>query len=167
MKNLNKIKYYIGIDNGKNGGIVILDAERNVLEKRIMPVIGKIKKQYDINAISRLLKLYKKNSFVILEKAQPMFRDGKKQSFMTGYCFGMMQGILFALNMNFQIVAPKSWQKKIFMGMKYENTKEASKIYCMRKWQNVQWKGTPRCKKIHDGLTDACCMAEYGILLTK
>jgi len=158
-------KYYIGLDNGVNGGITILDENQNIIAKHIMPVLGKSKKEYDINRIIQILNRYKTDSFAILEKAQPQFRDGRKQAFKTGFGYGVLQALLTALNISYQIISPKMWQKKIFKGLNSNDTKIASILFCKRKWPKEDWTPTERSKKCHDGMTDAACMAYYGAQL--
>jgi len=157
-----QIKYFIGIDNGINGGIVVLDRRQSIIDKMVMPVLGKGKKEYDIQLILSFLNKYI-NSFVILEKAQPQFRDGRKQAFKTGYGYGVMQGVLTALKIPFQIEAPKTWQQFVFKGLNSDDTKIASILFCKRKWPREDWTSTQRSKKAHDGMTDAACMAYYGV----
>ena len=159
--------YYIGIDNGVNGGIVVLDKDQNVISKHVMPVLGKSTKEYDINTIRHLLNRYNANSFAVLEKAQAQFRDGKKQAFKTGFGYGVMQALLIAENIPHQIIAPKIWQKKVFEGLPADDTKTASIMFCKRKWPNEDWTPTERSQKCHDGLTDAACMAYYGVQLNE
>jgi len=159
------VKYIIGIDNGISGGIVVLDINHNIINKCIMPVFGTTKKEYDIQSIREFIGQYIEdiNTLAYLERAQPQFRDGSKQAFKTGFGYGVMQGILTSLEVPFQIVAPKIWQKKVFAGLNSDNTKIASALFCKQKWPHEEWKATPRCKKIHDGLTDASCIAYYGL----
>ena len=159
------VNYYIGIDNGVNGGIVILNKDQKVISKHVMPVLGKTKKEYDIGTIRHLLDRYNDNSFAVLEKAQPQFRDGKKQAFKTGFGYGVMQALLIALNIPHQIVAPKTWQKKVFEGLQSDDTKTASIMFCKRKWPSEDWTPTERSQKCHDGMTDGACMAYYGVFI--
>jgi len=158
-------KYYIAIDNGVSGGIVVLDNNQNIVEKNVMPVIGKSRKEYDINVLKDILYKYKENSFCVLEKAQPHYRDGRKQAFKTGFGYGIMQALLIALQIPHQIISPKTWQKKVFKGLRSKNTKTASIMFCKRKWPKEDWTPTKRSRKCHDGMTDAACMAYYGVQL--
>jgi len=50
----------------------------------------------------------------------------------------------------------------MFEGMAKTDTKQMSYLVCSRLWSCYDWKATPRCKKPHDGLTDAAMLAEYG-----
>ena len=45
------MNYFTGIDNGLNGGIVVLDEQQRVVKKLVMPVIQGKKKEYDIQTI--------------------------------------------------------------------------------------------------------------------
>lgn len=155
-------QYYVGIDNGLNGGITVLDNNGNILLCTTMPTLGKGKKDYDIVTINNLLQPYKTGSLTYLEKAQAHFRDGKKQSFKTGYGYGIMLALLCANQMSHQIVAPKVWQRKVFAGLNSTDTKLASAQFCQRKWPAQSWHATARCTTVHDGMTDSACIAHYG-----
>lgn len=156
--------YIIGIDNGLNGGMVVIDKKYKLVDKTIMPVISNgSKKQYDTLKICEFLKKYINNCFVFLEKAQPRFNDGKKQCFMTGFGYGLMQGIITSMNLPYQIISPKEWQKNVFNGINADNTKVASVLFCKRMFPLEDWTPTQRSQKEHDGLTDACCIAIYGL----
>ena len=156
------VKNYIGLDPGVNGGIFVMNKDHVIIHKTIMPVMGGTKKEYDVQAVVRFLTKHSTNSFAILERAQPQFRDGRKQAFKTGFGFGVLEGVLTALKIPFQIVAPKIWQKKVFQGLNTDDTKAASILFCQRKWPNEDWRASERCRKSHDGMTDAACMAYYG-----
>ena len=163
-------KYYMGIDPGMNGGIVVLDSNHTIISKTIMPTLGGSKKEYDIQELYNFLIQFSSSNddiktMTILEKSQPHFHDGRKQAFKTGYGYGVLQGLLTALKISFQIEAPKTWQKKIFEGLESDDTKSASILFCKRKWPTEIWTATNRCSKAHDGMTDAACMAYYGVML--
>lgn len=151
----------IGIDGGLNGGITVIDKDKNIIFKTVMPVIGTTQKEYDMISIYNILNQYK-DYMVVLEKSQPHFRDGKKQAFKTGYGYGMLQGIITALEMSYVIVSPKEWQTVIFKGLKTKDTKTASVMYCKRRWPKEDWTATVRSVKEHDGMTDSACIAVYG-----
>jgi hypothetical protein len=156
MKNI-----YVGIDNGGKGGLVAIDEDENIVAMTVMPML---KKDYDVSGI---IDFFKKIDFhdskinVVLEKAHTLPTNGCKSNFTTGIRYGLMQGILSALNISYQIVGPKVWQKNIFQGDTVKDTKEASIKFCLQKYPQEMWKGSERCAKYHDGITDACCMACY------
>lgn len=152
----------IGIDGGLNGAITVLDDDKKIVEKQVMPTIkgSGNKKFFDLNNLKTFLKKYS-NARVILEKAQPHFRDGKKQAFKTGYGFGALEGLLTGLDMSYVLVSPKEWQRHIFKGMG-KDTKTNSILYCKKRFPKEDWTATKRSKKEHDGLTDSACIAIYG-----
>jgi len=158
------MKLFVGVDNGLNGGIVVIDENQKILHKWIMPVIKiKNKNEFDIQSIVYIFKEiieYDTLTFVCLEHAHVRPISGKRACFTTGFCFGLIQGILEGLNISYEIVNPKVWQKDIFQGT-VSDTKNASIVFCQRKWPDVDWTKSERSKKIHDGITDAACMALY------
>lgn len=158
-------KLYVGIDPGKNGAIVIIDRNLNIFSKTIMPVIGK-NRDYDIQGIARWFKSLKEDHFlsVVLEKSLIVPMSGRISITSTHYCQGLFQGILVALEIPFEVVSPTEWKKKVLRGSDWKGNKGSSVIWCKRKWPQENWKVTNRCKKDHDGFTDAACIAYYGFL---
>ena len=160
-----KMTIYIGIDNGLSGGISVIDENQKVLQKHIMPTIKiKNKNVFDVQGIInifRSLKTFTDDIKVMLEHAHVRPISGKRACFTTGFCYGLMQGILEGMNISYEIVNPKVWQKDIFQGT-VSDTKDASILFCQRKWPDVDWTATERSNKAHDGLTDAVCIALYG-----
>lgn len=158
---------FVGIDNGLAGGIVAIK-EGKILLKRVMPIIKGDRNEYDIAEIINIFieltgqKYPNDDILVILEKAQITPIAGKNSCFSMGYCFGMMQGLLTALNIPFRIVHAKTWQKEVLRDINGNDTKQRSIIFCQRMFPNEDFKATDKCTKVHDGLTDACCMAYFG-----
>jgi Holliday junction resolvasome RuvABC endonuclease subunit len=159
----------IGIDNGLKGGIVVIDNNQKIIKKYIMPIIQGERNVYDIseivkifNEIKYLCEFKKVNCIAILEKAHARFVSGKAQCFSTGYCYGVIQGILSSFNIPYKIVSPQQWQKYILKDTNGD-TKQQSILYVTKLYPNENWKESDRCKKYHDGLTDACCLALYGL----
>ena len=158
--------FIMGIDGGNKGGIVLMGSDEAIIKKWIMPIIKGDKNTYDIKEIVNIFEIiqHMSNNDVkcILEKAHARFVSGKTQCFTTGYCYGVMQGILTALNIPYEIVDPKVWQKEILKNTGGD-TKQASILFITKKYPNENWKESDRCKKYHDGLTDAACIALYGV----
>jgi hypothetical protein len=157
---------FVGIDNGLNGAIVAIDSDAKVLHRIKMPVLKgkKARTEYDIPLIrDSLLAMQKQygDMLVGLEKAQVTPVAGKNAAFGMGYCYGMMQGLLTAMAIPFQVFRAQDWQKEVLMGINGDDTKQRSIIYCKRKYPLVDWRATERSINDHDGLTDACCIANY------
>ena len=156
---------YIGIDLGLSGGIVMLDENQKVIYKYVMPVIKiKGKSEYDVKRIVYIFQnllhstLEPDNIFTVLEKQHVRPVSGKRASFMTGFGFGLFQGILESIGMGYEIVKPQTWMKELEIDSK---DSKGSIPFCQRKWPDVNWKATERCTKAHDGLTDGAGLALY------
>lgn len=157
------MKYFIGIDNGLNGGIVVLDREQNIIEKIVMPTL-KInnKNVYDINTIDSWIKSYKSNEiFCCLEKSHVRAISGKRACFMTGFGYGAIQALLISNSISHEIIKPQVWMKELEIDSKGD--KKGSILFCKRKWPKENWCATNRCTKEHDGLTDSACLALYSL----
>lgn len=153
--------WYIGIDNGLNGGIVCIDNEQKIVWKKTMPVIkDKGKTEYSIYEIIKLFEevVVPEKVKVHLEKAYVRPISGKRACFMNGYGYGLIQGILESLNLSYEIVTPQTWMKNLEINSK---NGKGSILFCQRKWPKEKWCATERSKKPHDGLTDAACLALY------
>ena len=153
----------LGIDNGLDGGLVMLD-DNLIIGRLVMPTIdapnGK-GREYNIPFILDALESWKPERAVI-ERAQAMPGQGVTSMFSIGKGFGIMLGILAARAIPYEIVHPRTWQKMILADMSRTDTKAASVLVAQRLWPGVDWRATERCKKAHDGLTDAACIAEWG-----
>jgi len=159
------IPIFVGIDGGLNGGITVIDDAQIVLHKWVIPTIKlRGKKEFDVNEIVKLfvnlIGKYGKEIHVALEHAHVRPVSGKRACFTTGGGYYLMQGILAALNISFEIVPPKKWQKELLSGLG-SDTKQASIMYCKQKWPHVDWTPTERSKKAHDGITDAAGLAIF------
>ena len=153
------IPIFVGIDNGLNGGIVIIDDAQVVLHKYVMPTIKvKGKNEYDVNEVvnifAKLKSQYGTEIHVALEQAHVRPVSGKRACFTTGGGYYLMRGVLTSLGISYEIVPPKKWQKELLAGLGTD-TKAASIMFCKQKWPHVKWTATDRCTKAHDGLTDA------------
>lgn len=154
-------KVFIGIDNGKQGAITILNEDNEIEAKYIMPVNGKA---YDIQALVTMLKNWDVQ-LVVLEKVFALPMIPRSSALSLGHCLGLMEGICATLGYPYVIVAPKTWQKEIFKGMDRKDTKAASIKFAKAMWPSENWLATERSRKPHDGLTDAACLALYGRLI--
>ena len=151
---------FIGIDNGKKGGIAIIDENQQVVVLVPMPLIAVGgKEQYDISTINKMFEdLPDPIVYACLEKAYTMPINGCKQNFVTGYQFGIMEAVLTSNMISYEVVSAQTWQKDVFLGQSVEDTKQASILFVKKKWPNVDLK---MGSKESDGMSDALCMALY------
>ena len=78
--------------------------------------------------------------------------------FKFGENFGMIQGILQAFGIPYELVTPQKWRREF--GVTAD--KNTSIEVCKRLFPDVDLKRTERCKKEHDGMAEALLMAEYA-----
>lgn len=158
------MKIFIGIDPGLNGGFAALFPEENKLIILPMPLIGD--KDYDVVKLASMFKNIKadpKDVFVTIEKQMALPGQGLTSTLKTGTGFGLLIGIVAALEIPYQIIPPQKWQRQIFVGLPAkQDTKVSSEIMAKRLFPSEDFLKTGRCKKASDGLTDAACIAEYG-----
>jgi len=154
---------YCGVDNGLSGGIAIIQG-RKILELLTMPTVvgSNDRNEYDISAIIKILEKYKKNSVLIIEKAQAMPKLGTVQAFSFGKLYGIMLGLACALKIPHNIIHSKTWQKEMFRDISSENTKQASIIVAKQLYPEQSFLATERSKKMHDGMTDALLLCVYA-----
>jgi hypothetical protein len=158
-------KLYLGIDNGLHGAISLINDKEEIIEIYPMPIIKGEKTEFDIVMLNELFQeLFHRHVgdeiHIFLEKAHARPISGVKQCFVTGFGYGIMQAILTAYGRGFELIEPKRWQKEIFKGLNMDNTKEASIMFCKRKYPLTAFSSYG--KAFTDGLTDATCIALYG-----
>ena len=106
--------------------------------------------------------------------ARPGHGEGTVQAFGTGAGFGLMRGILAGLGYAEQRhvfrVRPQRWQAEMFKSKNLRrasdgkrDTKLASAQVAAELFPGVEWLASVRCHKVHSGLTDAACIAAYGL----
>ena len=169
----------IGIDPGKNGALAVLGLNGAVFETRPMPLIAGAKKsrpEYDIRSITNYLKGYRADCcLVMVERSQPLsmirnpkgrpgpdaFKPGSIAQFNRGVQRGF-EWLLTALEIPFQLVAPRSWMKVMHAGAPGDDTKQRSVIAAQRLFPGVDLRRTPRCRKADHGIAEALLLAEFG-----
>lgn len=176
------MKYYIGVDPGKSGGVVVLDWMGNFIRKHTIPKIGKdvdlkafykiFKSEYDSAALSG------RKLHVCVESVHSIFGTSAKSNFSFGYIVGALDTIIVSLNLPYSKVQPKEWQKSVWLTSEIERepsktdkngkvkqgkvlTKLTSLKAFKRLFPDVDLRGTERSKVPHDGLVDAILIAEY------
>jgi len=160
----------LGIDPGLTGGLCLMSTSGIIINNylQLIPIIKGKKIEYDINKlVEYFLKI--KNNFtnctVYLERAQLIPVSGSKSISSTFYGNGLLQGIIASIGFPYQIVRARDWQKKVFIGMDKQDTKQASVLFCARKYPDISFLPTNRCKNASHGLTDAVCIATYGRMI--
>lgn len=146
----------IGIDPGAEGGVAILRDGRPVF---IMP-IPMVGNEVHPGIFASMVNEHRTNVIAVVERQQPMPKNGSIACFRLGQNYGTLIGVLCTLAIRTELVSPKVWKEQILPNTKKD--KPAAVAYCARSFPGVNLRRTAKCKTAHDGMADALCIAEYG-----
>ena len=155
---------HIGVDPGQAGGLAAL-RDSEVISNIVMPMAGK-RVDFDVIAtwLNDLISLVKWPSgddiVSCIEKVHTMPKQGVASSFKFGFSTGGVYGVFAAFQLPLHEVTPQLWKKTILYGTPKD--KDAAIEYVRRVYPTVDLLRTPRCKKLHDGMAEAICIAEYA-----
>ncbi len=157
---------YIGIDLGKDGGMVVLNDDGKIVSKHKPTLIRstKAKDEYDIPGILGILQGIRGPKFAVVEKAHPMpmRMGGVSANFQRGLSYGIYQTALASLGIPYDVYAPISWQRIMLFGINSDDTKQAALIAAKRLWPKEDWRKSDRAKKADQGFVDAALIGEFG-----
>jgi len=145
---MNKPIAHIGIDPGQTGAAVLLSKTGiDFFDWPGDPVqfANELRQwQEDFNI-----------QMVLLEKVHSMPAQGVSSVFKFGCNFGMIQGVLSALKIPYQLITPQKWQKGLIVPSDGKDTKERSLTVARRMFPVINWLSR---KKDHNR-SDALLMA--------
>jgi len=167
---------YVGIDPGLDGAFGVIEDEH--VYGIPIPTFwytlksGKRRRQYDHMAIRKILEV-RKDAIVTIEQQIPLplvfeKANGIKQKqratslFTTGYGFGVLMGLLAAIDITTKTVHPKTWQAAFFKRENGKTTKEQALEVVNVLFTNINLFASERSTKEHDGIIDALLICEYG-----
>lgn len=110
---------WIGIDPGVTGAFAILGEKISFFDMPTVLVASgkKHRNEYDAQAIVGFLSVLPGSLMVAIERQQAMPDQGVSSTFRTGYGFGMLIGILAAMQIPYELVAPVSWKRALMPDM--------------------------------------------------
>jgi crossover junction endodeoxyribonuclease RuvC len=155
---------HLGIDPGKHGGLAFITetvVPANglcVYDAMPMPLSGN---EIDGTILADLVKAHQiaDDVHATIELVGAMPKQGLSSTFTFGKGYGMVQGILAALGVRYELVTPQKWKGVILAGTAKD--KDAAIAWCRRAYPGANL--IPRgCRVPHDGIADAICLAEYG-----
>lgn len=186
-------KLFIGVDPGKEGAIAVIEPNiavtgSNIIEVRPIPMLlvekrkgAKARPEYDIPKIAAWFRAYRGLCrLVTVERAQPLpmmpgkknaaadtFKPGSIAQFNRGVQRAGFEWLLTALDVPFDLVPPRTWQKVMHAtdtaALELEtDTKKRSINAALRLFPGVDLRRTPRCTTPSDGIAEALLLAEYG-----
>ena len=185
------MKFYIGIDIGLTGGIVVLDDNSKIRYKLAMDE-GLITADDtpDVKKIYAIIKHFKNlgDVHIILERFAGFHGISKKGVASLERQGGKIYGMVELMGFPYTASLPKNWQKIICgdtkqydkttyvdTGRKDEDgkkikqkkikkdTKRIALVTVNRLYPSEKWLRNKSCRTPHDGMIDACLLALYGI----
>jgi len=176
-------KLYIGIDPGKNGGIVA-KIDGQIVESIVMPTKAKFYLTGEINEIfTNLIETFSEDGDVLVcfEDIHSMHRNGASANFGMGFASGYLEGLCTGMGLPFVKVQPKKWQEYCWQGIqpikintgektakgniKYKiDTKGTSLVAVQRLYPtaDLTGRGRDRATKPHDGVVDGLLICHYA-----
>jgi len=149
---------WIGIDPGLDGAIAVIgDGGITLLDT---PTVSNGKKRdMDLYAIARLLTALAdgNDTMAAIEAVHSMPGQGVSSTFSFGKGFGMWLGILAALSVPHQAVAPQTWKKVMLADGGKE--KDASRVKAMQLYPQI---ADQLSRKKDHGRADALLMAAWA-----
>lgn len=151
------MSYSVGIDPGIQGALALLRGEV-LVEVVDMPVVtvSKTKKQVNPAEVARIIRAWRRaaSPTIYVESVASMPGQGVSSMFSFGVGFGMVQGVIAALDLPIVLVTPVSWKRRAGLLGK---DKDMSRTLAQRLYP-----GAPLGRKKDVGRADAILIALYG-----
>jgi crossover junction endodeoxyribonuclease RuvC len=146
-------------DPGLSGGIALLTESGLTIEP--MFVVGN---EIDIGGLRTWFAVHRDEiEIVLLERAQPMPKQGISSAFNYGRGFGRLEAAILCQGIPVEYVQPRQWAKVIHAGLPSDlGTKEKSALAAANLFPSYDFRATERSKTPHMGMVEAALLAEYG-----
>jgi crossover junction endodeoxyribonuclease RuvC len=161
--------FVLGVDPGLDGAVAwlsqVLDGSL-ALGAAVMPTkVGPNgRRQVDARALADFVTTLpgagSGPDLVVFEQVHSKPTDGSASAFSFGKSTGKALAVFEMLVWPLEEVTPPAWKKAILAGT--DHSKEAAIGWAQSRFPGVSLLATPRCKKPHDGLAEALCLAEYA-----
>jgi len=154
----------IGIDPGVSGAVAFLNDDLSLVGVFDMPVMNLSGKKQQVNAsalasIFREILPYQNTNYGVdatayVEQVHSMPKQGVASSFNFGDSYGVIKGVLGALQIPMVLVSPAVWKKRAGLTGK---PKDASRTLAQQLYP-----AAPLGRKKDVGRADAILIARYG-----
>jgi crossover junction endodeoxyribonuclease RuvC len=146
----------IGIDPGISGAIALLKDDLELVQIHDMPImmIRKGKNQVNAAALSVIIREAQLPATAYIEEVHAMPGQGVSSMFSFGTSYGIVQGVLAALNIPVVLVSPQTWKSRA--GLRGKD-KDMARTLAQRLYPRAE---LSRKKDI--GRADAILIARYG-----
>jgi crossover junction endodeoxyribonuclease RuvC len=108
---------YLGIDPGLTGALALLNSDGSLHGVEDLPVMargkGRVKHEIDPAALARLLRPHAADiELAVVEQVGSMPGQGVASVFSMGHSLGCIVGVVQALGIPLQLVAPAVWKRR-------------------------------------------------------
>jgi hypothetical protein len=161
----------IGIDPGKDGGIVVLNERGEIIEQQVMPLIADT--ELDVIAIKNII-VDNEPCTAFIEDVHAIYGAAAGSTFTFGGIVHSLNTIVKLLKIRHIRVQPKAWQAMVYQGVAEirkpsksgkkgkVDTKAMSEIAAKRLYPAADLRKNDKCRVVHDGIVDALLIAHYG-----
>jgi len=154
----------IGVDCGIYGAIAYLNNDSTFIAVEDMPVMAGTGKRQQVNGaeLARRLRLYQSTmeyttytkDTAYVERVSSMPKQGVSSMFSFGTSYGIVLGVLAALQIPVVLVTPQSWKKRAGLTGKEKD--------CCRTLMQQLYPMAELGRKKDIGRADAIAIARYG-----
>jgi crossover junction endodeoxyribonuclease RuvC len=146
-------------DPGLSGGIALIGENGLIMDP--MPIVGG---EIDVSGLKRWFAAHAEEiEIVLLERAQPMPKQGISSAFNYGRGFGRLEATILSLGLAVEYVQPRQWAKVMHAGLPSDlGTKEKSTLAVATLFPAYDFRATDKSKKPHLGMVEAALLAMYG-----
>lgn len=121
------VRQVLGIDPGLEGALAWVGRDGRLNEIEDMAVVDRL---VNPSLLAKLIVGYGRVECAVVEIQQPFPKQGLSSTFKTGVGYGMIQGILGALEIPVHFRSPAQWKKTLHL----DNDKEKSRRLAIERW---------------------------------
>jgi len=157
----------VGIDNGLSGGIAILSQQTgSIIAMTPMPCKErKGKNEIDIQAVNTWLikEMHGRLNYATYYIEEPCGSKSLGAALSMASSFHSLRGLMETKNLHWYGIQARQWQKELMGKTKIAASKQSEQAFALANWKDEKFPTLkPKGKKLHDGIIDACLIAEFG-----
>lgn len=166
--------YFLGIDVGLSGAVALLDHDGKFIAVESVPIMAsgkggaKVTRQINAAGLCALLRDWKypidpddsaysmRSMMAVVESASAMPKQGVASVFSLGQSFGIILGVLAALEISYQLVRPAQWKQ--YYGLSRDKEQARAKAIQLYPFVDLH-------RKQDHGKAEALLLARYGCMV--
>jgi hypothetical protein len=153
----------IGVDNGLSGALVAISTSHGkIISMTLMPSENKGEKQVDVEGLIKWFRQFDLSKVECLLETPGYHSPGVYALCSMRECYGTLKGVMASLGIQYQVVAPRTWQAKLIPNCPKGQTKPVALLKAKALWPDEQWEEAGKNKAKLSGLVDAALIAEYA-----